>query len=91
MNPNEKGQVVIPKEIRAKLGIGPDTPLNIVLRDSGFYVYPVKGLISQTKTENSYLKILEKTRGAWVGSETEDVGKRKRLEFAAAKRRRKTW
>jgi len=65
VNPNQKGQLVIPKQIRDSLGITPDTPLNIVLRGNGFYIYPISGISSETPNEQTYLKILQTTRGAW--------------------------
>lgn len=91
LNPNEKGQVVIPKEIREKLGINSDTPLNVVLRGSGIYIYPIEGIISRSKVENSYLKTLGKTKGVWAKIETGPTAKKRHLELSAAARRRKTW
>lgn len=89
--PNVKGQVVIPKKVRESLGITPDTFLNIVVRGQGIYMYP---LMPDATDAFSYLKILEKTRGAW-GKETPEEARarraRRKLELAASRRNKKAW
>ena len=90
--PNKKGQVVIPKEIRDELGITQHTTLNLVVRGGGIYIYPVKEVLTKFEGENVYLKILEKTKGAWSSDDWEKTEKeRKKIELAAAKKRRKEW
>jgi len=92
--PNEKGQFVIPKSIREKFDIDKSSTLNILVRDSGFFVYPVNRVLPTIKTENSYLEILKKTRGAWSNNNNncEKIDKkRKKIELAASNKRKKPW
>lgn len=89
--PNEKGQIVIPKKFRDSLGIDANKSLNLVLRGAGIYIYPIEEVISAIEGENSYLKILEKTKGAWKGEQKDLGGKRRKIELSASKRRRQIW
>lgn len=91
--PNEKGQIVIPKKIRDSLGINKNVPLKVVQRDNGIFLYPIKGYITNIDTDKSaYLKILEKTQGAWAGDDWPETEKRRRkIELAASKRRKAAW
>lgn len=91
--PNEKGQIVIPQEYRKALGINSAVSLNIVLRGGGIYIYPIEGVITKTGQEDSYSKILERTRGAWRDDNTWDdtEKRRKKIEIAAAKKNKKAW
>ncbi len=70
--PNSKGQIVIPKQLRDALGITPKTPLNLVLRGGGIYIYPIDEVITKLESESSYLSILEKTQGAWTNDKSWD-------------------
>ncbi len=92
--PNQKGQVVIPRPYRVKLGITPQTPLNIVLRGGVLYVYPVKEVISAFETELSYEQMLKRTQGAW-GPETKEEKKRgtqrRNTRLQASERRKHAW
>ena len=63
---NKKGQIVIPKEVRMALGITEGTSLNIEIREKAAYMYPIKE-VSTERTHDSYLKLLEKTKGTWRG------------------------
>ncbi len=58
---NKKGQLVIPKEIRDELNIKQGTPLNIVQRGEGVYIYPISAVVTKAEEEKSYLEILRKT------------------------------
>ena len=92
--PNEKGQIVIPKEIRDRLDISKDTGLNILVGDTGFYVYPINQVFMRKNMGSSYLELLKRTQGAW-GKETL-VEKRRRLkqrkiELKASERRKNAW
>jgi len=92
--PNQKGQIVIPKSIREKLSIDENTPLNIVVKDNGFFVYPVDIQPKlKTKIEKEiYLKILRKNQGSWADDNWEDTKKRrKKIELNASKKRKKIW
>lgn len=90
---NAKGQVVIPKEVRDCLGITPQTLLNIVLRGGGVYLYPVRDILTSEGEAFPYLKILEKTQGAWGRDPLEVVSesKRRKFELKASQRSKKGW
>lgn len=91
--PNAKGQIVIPKAMRELLGMGVNTPVNVTVRGEGIYIYPIRGVLGKHETEESYLKVLEKTAGSWSGNGWEKTRKkRQRIELAAAARaKREEW
>ena len=88
---NQKGQFVIPKTVREKLGIDQNTNLNILMRDDGFVVYPIERIVGKSESENktAFLDLLKKTQGAWAG---EMIGnnreKRIKIELAASKKKK---
>lgn len=84
---------MIPQKIRKALGIDANRPLNVVMRDNGIYISPIREVISDVAEENSYHKILEKTRGAWRGDKSwEKVQKqRRKVELEAARRNKRAW
>jgi AbrB family looped-hinge helix DNA binding protein len=71
VKPNKKGQIVIPQEVREQLNIDENSTLNLVLRDKSVFIYQVKSVnTTEEEDENTaYLKVLEKTAGAWAESE----------------------
>lgn len=88
---NKKGQIVIPKEVREALGITTNASLNIVMRENALYVYPIKEVLGESEKDDSYIKILEKTKGTWKDDDWDETAKkRKKIELAASKRR-KAW
>lgn len=92
--PNQKGQIVIPKEYRDALGINEKVPLNIILRDQALFIYPVIDVTTATeRREQDFLEILKKTKGVWAGDSWEETQKKRRkIELEAAKKRRgKKW
>lgn len=92
--PNIKGQIVIPKQIRDQLGISPQTPLNLVIRNQGFWAYPVESVKIKMDTENSYASILKKTRGSWsllTKNETAKAKRKRKLELTAFSQRKQAW
>ena len=91
-NINEKGQLVIPKDIRDDLGINPSVPLNIILRGNVINIYPVESVITKADGENTYLALLKKTQGSWnkdkwIRTQT----KRTNIEIDASKKRKNPW
>lgn len=92
--PNKKGQIVIPKQIRDALRITADVSLNIILRGEGMYIYPIKRIVTKEE-EPDLLKVLEKTQGAWANSDWKEFDKRekirRRLELKAAKKAKNAW
>lgn len=88
---NEKGQVVIPKEYREALGISNNIALNMVLRGSGIYIYPVTEVSGLAETEDSYMHILKRTKGSWKDDWDKTRKRRKKIELAASKKRKQLW
>lgn len=91
--PNDKGQIVIPKEIREALGIDTHVTLNIIQAGKGIYIYPVEEFLTKAEGESSYIQLLEKTKGAWGVSEehSELAEKKSKLELKASTRRKNAW
>lgn len=89
---NDKGQLVIPKEMRDALGIDSGATLNLVLAGKGIYVYPVEEFITKSETESSYLQLLKKTKGTWAGEEWDELRqKRSEIELRASESRKDQW
>ena len=96
MEPNSKGQIVIPKQIRDDLGITSSTPLNLVVRDDGIHLYPIREISTTAETKMSHsrlLYVLERTRGLWADDKDFDKRQRQRrkIELVASRRRKKAW
>ena len=88
---NQKGQIVIPQKIRKELNIDASVPHHIVQRGKGVYIYPIREIITETGHETPYLKVLEKTRGAWKKSKKANEQKKRALELTASKKRKEVW
>lgn len=98
VEPNSKGQIVIPKKIRDNLGISPGTPLNMVVRDDIIHLYPVKEVTTNTEVEIARKRLLialEKTRGAWADEDWEVYDKkerqRRKQELESTRKLKKSW
>lgn len=90
--PNQKGQIVIPKEFREQLGIENGVALNLILRGNCLYLYPVDEVITKVETESSYFEILKRTQGAWLKENLAFLRKkRKKIELKASLKRKKAW
>ncbi len=90
--PNEKGQIVLPKEMRDALGINANIALNLILVGDRIYIYPVKEILTNSEADSSYLKLLEKTRGTWMDEDWKKLSKkRSQLELAASVSRKNSW
>lgn len=90
--PNQKGQIVIPKQMREKLKITHSSMLNLILRENVIYIYPIEEVITKTNREISYLELLKKTQGSW--SKENWVGlrkKRRKIELGASTKRKQQW
>jgi AbrB family looped-hinge helix DNA binding protein len=89
---NDKGQIVIPKDIRDTLGIDSHVTLNITVAGDGIYIHPVEEFITKAETESSYLQLLEKTRGTWVEEDWDELRQTKsKTELNASKSRKTSW
>jgi len=91
VEPNSKGQIVIPKEVRDKIGIDKNMLLNLIIRGNGIYLVPIKHVISDLNEEDYYIKILEKTQGAWGALDDGTFLRRRKIELKAAKARKNQW
>lgn len=76
--PNAKGQVVIPKKFRDKLGISENTTLNIVLDSDSVHIYPVSSVVKTIEANKALLKILEQTQGSWADDDWPKTAKKQR-------------
>ena len=92
---NKKGQIVIPKKYRDKLGISPDRNLRVSLVDNSLVIQPISGLlVSKNISDESYMEVLEKTKGGWGKETPEEIkrGKgRRSLELKQSSERKKKW
>ena len=91
---NKKGQFVIPKVAREKLGITEGTLLEVVVRDQGLYIYPIKTLARDTNSHESFLKLLGKTAGAWGEVSAEEKKRdeeQHKLELEASESGKQAW
>lgn len=90
--PNEKGQIVIPKSMRDALGIDTDVTLNITLAGKGIFIYPVEEFVTKMEGESSYIRLLEKTKGAWKDENWNKLREnRSKIELKASRSRKKIW
>lgn len=90
--PNDKGQIVIPKEMRDALNINTNATLNIILAGKGIYIYPVEEFLTRSEGESSYIKLLEKTKGSWKDDNFDTLRKkRSQVELKASNLRKKAW
>ncbi|PIR58855.1 MAG: hypothetical protein COU69_03610 [Candidatus Pacebacteria bacterium CG10_big_fil_rev_8_21_14_0_10_56_10] len=91
---NSKGQVVIPKAIREKLGIRAGTLLEVVVRAQGLYLYPVNTVARDTDSRTAFIKLLKKTAGSWGPATPKEQRKeaaQHKLEVRASKKRKSAW
>ena len=89
---NAKGQIVIPKEIRDKLGITPQIPLYVTAKKNGVYIQPIQNLVTQPEDNQAYLKLLDKTQGAWVDDDWQQQRpKRRKAELKATEKNKQSW
>lgn len=86
--PNAKGQVVIPKELRDRLGITDQSSINIVPYEHGLYLHQIHSVFSHGPAEAAYRKMLLKTKGSWGAIDAKQECARRSSELSAARRRR---
>ncbi|OGD79837.1 hypothetical protein A2368_04640 [Candidatus Collierbacteria bacterium RIFOXYB1_FULL_49_13] len=90
--PNTKGQIVIPKKYREKLGIRAGVLVNITLKTGGVFIAPLEKGTATSDSRYLALTILGRTAGAWAGDDWEQLEtNKKKVELAAAKERREAW
>ncbi len=92
VEPNNKGQIVIPKQVRETLGITTQTLLNLVVRGKGIYLYPIDEVVTKMEGESAYLKLLEQTQGSWANDDFEKQEKiRRKIELEASRKNKQIW
>ena len=95
VKPNQKGQIVIPKEIRDELDIKENTHLNIVVRGEGIYIYPAEEVLTRAKSQSinsAYLEIIKQTQGILsLKPYYKNQKARRKLELAASRRLKTAW
>jgi len=89
---NAKGQIVIPKDIRDKLGITPQVPLYVTKKENTVCIQPIHDVITEDKNKKEYLAILDETHGTW---QDENWGrhrkKRRKIELEATEKKKQPW
>ncbi|HBQ50727.1 TPA: hypothetical protein DD690_01960 [Candidatus Daviesbacteria bacterium] len=94
VEPNAKGQIVIPKEVRDQLGIRLGVALNLIVGAGGIHLYPIDDVITAVDGTDFRLKIWEKTAGAWSKDSREldrMLKRRRKIELEASAKRKKAW
>ncbi|NCN06310.1 MAG: AbrB/MazE/SpoVT family DNA-binding domain-containing protein [Candidatus Pacebacteria bacterium] len=93
VQPNQKGQIVIPKAIRQQLGITSNTQLHLVSSASSFVITPLTNTTFPKLLENqTYADVLEETKGAWANDSWPETQKsRDNIERIAADKPKKAW
>lgn len=90
--PNSKGQIVIPKKMREKLGIDEGVLLNVSMKNDGVYITVLDKPFRISSEDVLILEILKKTAGSWVNDDWGKYeGKRRKVEINAARNRKKAW
>lgn len=94
VEPNSKGQIVIPKKIRDDLKIDENTPLNLNIMGNGIWVHPIKEVITAAKSTYSrkaILEALDRTRGIWANDKDFDKRQslRRKIELRASRERKR--
>ncbi|MBI4599781.1 AbrB/MazE/SpoVT family DNA-binding domain-containing protein [Candidatus Uhrbacteria bacterium] len=90
--PNTKGQVVIPKELRERFVITDRSSVNIIPYEDGLYLHPIHSVFSKGPAASAYQKTLLKTKGSWGAiDEKHERAHRARELSAARKRRASSW
>ena len=90
--PNQKGQIVIPQEMRKSLDITSNTSINLILRGGMIFLLPIDEVITKAERESSYSEILKKTQGSWKNDDWNKISqKRKQIEIKASLNRKKVW
>lgn len=89
-----KGQIVIPKEFREALRLVAGTPLHISLGENGIYIQPVESVIPRVGGGESYVSVLERSKGAWAAATRQEKSMedgRKAAELKEARKVRTQW
>ena len=93
VQPNSKGQIVIPKAVRKLLGIDSETQLHLTASGQSFVVTPfVTADFPKVLTKVTYADILSSTKGTWADdSWPETASAREQTELVATKQAKKQW
>lgn len=92
VQPNTKGQIVIPYKIRKLLGIDKDTLLQLSQVGESVVMRPVRGVVTSRDKHQMLIEVLKKTQGAWRGEPFDpNEDKREDLEFESTKKLKRAW
>lgn len=98
VEPNSKGQIVIPKKIREQLNITEKTSLNVVADEEAIHIHPIKDVSTTSdvlSNNKMLLEVLRKTQGAWAKENWDEYDKqekkRRRKELNRTKNNKKAW
>lgn len=92
IQPNVKGQIVIPYKMRKSLGIDKDTSLQLTLVGESVVMRPVRSVVTNRDASHAYLEVLRKTAGSWAGDDwPKTEKKRSSIELEATKKRKAAW
>lgn len=90
--PNEKGQIVIPKEMREAMGLTPHSYLQLVSVGKSIIINPITDVVTSQDSDFVYKNILQKTAGAWAGDNYPVTRKKRRkIELEANLKNIKAW
>lgn len=84
---NSKGEIKIPIEFRNFLGINNTISVKMIIQGRGLFIYPI---FPKIEKEESYLKILSKTKGSW-SDDLDEASSKKKIELTASKNRKLAW
>jgi len=62
---NTKGQLVLPSAYRKKLGIMPESQVEIKLENTSISIAPIIGVVTTLTDDNSFASILRDSQGSW--------------------------
>lgn len=85
---NSKGEIKIPTKFRNLLGFDNEISIKMIIRDNGLFIYPI---IPKIKKEDSYIKILEKTKGSWSDDINRSNNSKQKIELTASNNRKLAW
>lgn len=92
VQPNVKGQIVIPYRMRKSLGIDKDTSLQLSQVGESVVMRPVRGIVTSRDKHQMLLEVLKKTQGAWRDVPLDPRGeKREALELESTKKLKRAW
>jgi len=94
VQPNKKGQIVIPSEYRKKFGISENTTLNVYPMGQKIIIETFIQKPHASFTANDYIKFVSQSKGAFKNKAKSEIAKEKKLkkaEIAKANKNKQPW